>query len=49
MRTAVADLGLERLDVVYAGSREFPLADRVRAVPLRFVLDSLSPLDAKSR
>lgn len=45
MRIAVADLGLERLDVVYAGTREFPLAERVRAVPLRAVLDSVPPLD----
>lgn len=34
MRIALDDLRLDSLDVVYPGTREFPLADRVRAVPL---------------
>ncbi|MCC6930039.1 MAG: ATP-binding protein [Gemmatimonadaceae bacterium] len=34
MRTALADLGLRRLYVVHAGNESFPLAERVRAVPL---------------
>lgn len=34
MRIALDDLGLERVAVVYPGTRRFPLADRVEAVPL---------------
>lgn len=34
MQVSLADLGLERLVVVYPGGRRFPLADRVDAVPL---------------
>jgi len=49
MRTALADLKLERLDVVHAGSHEFPMADRVRAVPLSRVLDLIDPLERKKR
>ena len=45
MRIALADLRLERLDVIHAGERSFPLADRVRAVPLARVLQDVRPLD----
>ena len=45
MRIALADLRLERLDVIHAGERTFPLADRVRAVPLARVLQDVRPLD----
>jgi hypothetical protein len=38
------DLRLERLDVVYAGDETFPMADRIRAVPLRRVWQDLEPL-----
>ena len=48
MRIAIADLGLERLDVIYAGSREFPMADRIRAVPLASALDLIEPLSSKT-
>lgn len=34
MRIALKDLRLDRLDVVHAGRETFPLAERVRAVPL---------------
>lgn len=34
IRNALADLGLERVAVVYPGSKRYPLADRVEAVPL---------------
>jgi predicted AAA+ superfamily ATPase len=34
IRTAIEDLGLERVAVVYPGSRRFTLAERVEAVPL---------------
>jgi predicted AAA+ superfamily ATPase len=34
IRIALEDLGLERVAVVYPGTRRYPLADRVEAVPL---------------
>lgn len=34
MRIALADLGLERIAVIYPGTRRYALADRVEAVPL---------------
>lgn len=34
IRTAIDDLGLERVAVVYPGSRRYPLSDRVEVVPL---------------
>lgn len=34
MRIALKDLKLDRLDVVHAGRETFPLAERVRAIPL---------------
>lgn len=44
MHSALADLHLERLDVVYAGDATFPLATRVRALALPRLLDDLEPL-----
>lgn len=35
MRTALEDLALERVAVVYPGARRYPLADRIEAVPFR--------------
>lgn len=35
MRIALADLRLDRIDVVYPGAHEFPMGDRIRALPLR--------------
>lgn len=34
LRIALADLGLERIAVVYPGDRHHPIADRVEVVPL---------------
>ncbi len=34
IRNALVDLGLERVAVVYPGTKRYPLADRVEAVPL---------------
>jgi predicted AAA+ superfamily ATPase len=34
MRSALEDLGLERIAVVYPGPRRYPIGDRVEAVPL---------------
>ncbi|HEU4427322.1 MAG TPA: ATP-binding protein [Myxococcota bacterium] len=44
MRSALADLGLTRLDVIYAGEDTYPLAPKVRAVPLARVLEDVAPL-----
>jgi predicted AAA+ superfamily ATPase len=44
MRSAMEDLGLDRLDVVHAGDRTFPLDARVRAVAARDILEVLEPL-----
>ena len=35
MRTAVDDLALDQLRVIYPGDRPYPLADRVMVTPLR--------------
>jgi predicted AAA+ superfamily ATPase len=34
IRIAMEDVGLERVAVIYPGTKRFPLADRVEAVPL---------------
>lgn len=44
MRVALADLRLERLDVIHAGERTYPLAARVRAVAFARVLQDVAPL-----
>lgn len=44
MRSALADLRLDRLDVIHAGAESYPLGDRIRAVALRRLLDDLEPL-----
>ena len=44
MKSALADLGLTRLDVVHAGGDSFPLAPSVRAVAARRLLDDVKPL-----
>jgi predicted AAA+ superfamily ATPase len=44
VRTALADLKLERVDVVHAGTDTYPLSDRVRAVAAERILDDLKPL-----
>lgn len=35
IRSALGEVGLERVAVVYPGTKRYPLADRVEAVPLR--------------
>lgn len=44
MRIALADLRLERLDVVHGGPRTSPLAPRIRAVAFSRLLEDLPPL-----
>jgi hypothetical protein len=44
MHVALADLHLDRLDVVYAGDRTFPMDRKIRALALSRVLDDLAPL-----
>jgi len=42
--TAQNDLSLDRIDVVYAGDTNYPLAERIRALPLARVFEDLDPL-----
>jgi len=44
VHTAIDDLHLDRVDVVYPGEHTFPLADRVRAVALSRLYEDLEPL-----
>ncbi len=44
MCAALADLRLDRLDVVHAGERTFAIDDRIRAVALERLLDDVEPL-----
>jgi predicted AAA+ superfamily ATPase len=44
MRSALADLKLTRLDVIHAGERTFPLAERVRAVSASRLLKDIEAL-----
>jgi hypothetical protein len=44
MRSALADLGLRRIDVIHAGDRTFSLSREVRAVGFSRILDDLEPL-----
>lgn len=45
IRTALDDLHLDRVDVIYPGEHTFTLADRVRAVALPRLYEDLQPLD----
>jgi predicted AAA+ superfamily ATPase len=45
MRVALQDLRLDSLDVIYPGAKTYPLASRVRAVPLARLLDEIRPLE----
>jgi predicted AAA+ superfamily ATPase len=42
MRLALADLRLDRLDVIYEGIDTYPMGDRIRAVPLSRVFNDVS-------
>ena len=44
MRHAIHDLKLTHLDVIHAGEHTFPLAERLRAVPLCRLLEEIAPL-----
>ena len=44
MHVALADLRLQRLDVVHAGDSTFPMAPRIRALALSRLLKDLKPL-----
>ena len=43
MRAALADLRLDRLDVVHAGKRTFAMGERIRAVALERLLEDVEP------
>ena len=44
MHIAIADLGLDRLDVVHVGRESYPLAPKIRAVAIERVTRDLAPL-----
>jgi hypothetical protein len=44
MHVALADLRLDRLDVVHGGTDTYPLTDKVRGLALQRVLTDLEPL-----
>jgi uncharacterized protein len=44
VRSALQDLGLDTVNIVHAGTETFPLAERVRAVALRRIVEDLKPL-----
>jgi hypothetical protein len=44
MHVALADLKLERLDVLHAGENTFPLASKIRAVAARRMLQEVASL-----
>ena len=44
MHLAMADLGLERLDVIYPGEETFPMAEKIRAVGLSRLLTDVESL-----
>ena len=46
MRSALHDLELEHLSVVYPGSLSYPLADRITAIPINVLADPLLGPDA---
>ena len=47
MRTALAELKLEQIAVVYPGTKRYPVAERVAAVPLEAVADGMKGLFPK--
>ena len=44
MMVSIDTLGLDRIDVVHAGSHGFRMHDKIRAVPIGELLDALKPL-----
>ena len=44
MHSALANLGLDRIDVVYPGRHTFPMGERIRAVALSRLFEDIEPL-----
>ncbi len=44
MAIALADLGLDSIDVVYPGAETFPLGDHIRAVGIERIVDTLDAI-----
>jgi len=49
MRTALEDLKLEQIAVVYPGTKRYSLGERVAAVPLEAVAEGLKGLFPKKQ
>ncbi len=44
MRNALSDLKLQRIDVIHAGDKSFPLGDRIRAIAIHRLLVDINPI-----
>jgi hypothetical protein len=44
MKHAIADLKLNRLDIIHAGDQIFPMGKKIRAVALRNILEDKANL-----
>nr|XP_061797963.1 uncharacterized protein Mb2031c-like [Nerophis lumbriciformis] len=44
MRSALADLGLDQLNVIHAGKDPFKMSDKIRAIPATELLGTIEPL-----
>ena len=44
MHVALDDLRLSRVDVVHAGSKSFPMHQKIRAIALSRLMEDLKPL-----
>ncbi len=45
MRTAIKDLRLERIDVIHAGEKSFPMTEHIRAVSAMSLLEEIPPME----
>lgn len=41
IRVALDDLGLERVVVIYPGTKRFPLSEQIEAIPLRMIVKGI--------
>jgi len=44
MQSAITDLNLNKLDIIYAGEKTFPINRTIRAVALTRLLNDIKPL-----
>ena len=49
MHTAIADLGLDHLDLIHTGRETYPLRDRIRAVSIFRLRQDIRPSAGRRR